>query len=197
MVLIGLIGKMGSGKDYIAYNYIIPYIEKELNRKAMTFCFADQLKVNVMTKYKIGYKDLYVKKSSDTRSLLQIEGTENGRNVYGKEYWLQYFSNWIDVFSNRGCQDFVVTDVRFKNEFDYIKKKNGIIIKIVAPNRNYKRLLEESKGDLKVLETINTHDSERNLDDICDDECDCIVLNDFKEIKLDGMYKAIRGAINS
>ena len=33
MRLIGIAGKLGSGKDYVATNFIIPYIEKTLKEK--------------------------------------------------------------------------------------------------------------------------------------------------------------------
>jgi hypothetical protein len=199
MVLIGIIGKMGAGKDYIASNYIIPFIEESLDRKVMSFCFADQLKVNVMTKHNIEYKDVYVEKTSATRRLLQIEGTERGRNVFGQDHWVHYFSNWVDVFSHKGYQDIVVTDVRFKNEAEFIQNRNGILIKIVAPTRNSTRLHNESKGDPQVYEKLKGHVSECDLDDYSDQNFDAIVCNDihdFNEKEIHNMYGVLRAALH-
>lgn len=177
MVLIGIAGKMGSGKDYITTNYIVPYIEQTLRKKVLQLCFADQIKVNVMTKYNVSYHDLYIEKTQDTRKLLQIEGTEKGRNVYGVNVWINSLKNWIDIFNNRGIEHFVITDVRFQNELQFIKN-NGIVIKVVAPNRTHERLLSESGGDPTVYNTLKNHSSECDLDNLSDSEFDLVYHND-------------------
>jgi hypothetical protein len=52
-MIIGLSGKMGTGKDYIAENHIMPYIEKELKEKCLILSFADMLKINLMVRHDI------------------------------------------------------------------------------------------------------------------------------------------------
>lgn len=177
MLLIGVTGKLGSGKDYITQNIIIPYFKKR-NQTILPVSFADQLKVNVMVKNNIPFNDVYIKKNNETRNLLQTEGTENGRVIFGNDIWIRYFDNWIEVFRSRGIETFVTSDLRFRNEFDYIRSKNGILIKVVAPNRNEERLQRESKGDPIIYNKFKTHISECELDDFSNENYDLVIYND-------------------
>jgi hypothetical protein len=176
-MLIGICGKMGTGKDFIASNYIVPMLEK-WGIKCMRMSFADQIKVNVMCTKNINFHDVFIEKREDTRRLLQIEGTENGRNVYGKDIWIRYFDAWSQVHHSRGIQSIITCDVRYQNELEYIKSKQGIIIKIEAPIRNENRLRQESKGDNLVYENIKGHSSECDLDGIDNSNFDLVIKND-------------------
>jgi hypothetical protein len=176
-MIIGIAGKMGCGKDYICNNVIVPLL-KTNGKNFLQVSFADQIKVNVMTKQNIKFEDVYVSKTNDTRRLLQMEGTENGRNVLGKDIWIKYFANWISVYKSRGVDTFICTDVRFQNELDYIKGFGGIVIKIDAPTRNLNRLIQESNGNETTLQSLRSHPSECDLDDIPNDYYDLVIKND-------------------
>jgi hypothetical protein len=176
-MIIGIAGKMGCGKDYICNNLIIPVL-KSKNKTFLQVSFADQIKVNVMTKANISFDEVYIAKTNDTRRLLQLEGTENGRNILGKDIWIKYFDNWISVYKSRGIDTFICTDVRFQNELDYIKRSGGMIIKINAPQRNFQRLYKESCGDDSVLQSLQSHSSECDLDNVSNDTFDLIIDND-------------------
>lgn len=178
MILVGICGKMGSGKDYVASNYVIPYLEKVLKKKAMCFSMADQIKVNAMTKHNLSYEQVYVKKTKETRRLLQVEGTEHGRQVYGEDIWIKYYSSWLQVLHNKGIDCIITPDIRFQNEAQYIKDNNGILIKVVAPSRNEKRLQDESKGDRDTYNKMKTHQSECDLDDLPDNYFHLVIDND-------------------
>jgi len=196
-ILIGLSGKMGVGKDYIAQNIILPYLEKR-NIKTLIIAFADQIKVNTSVKNNISLSKMYDTKNEDIRKLLQKEGTENGRDKYGNNIWIDYVDKWTDVYSKKGIQAFIITDCRFKNEVDYIKKNNGVIIRIEAPLRNKERIYKE-KDSLE----IQKHISEIDLDDY---KFDNIINNDYisneenelinKNIK-DNIYKILNIHINN
>lgn len=183
-MIIGIAGKMGCGKDYMCNNLIIPIL-KHYNQKFLQVSFADQIKINVMTKNNIQFDDVYVNKTQQTRRLLQIEGTENGRDILGKDIWIRYLENWIKVHESRGIQNFICTDVRFLNEFDYIKKCGGIIIRIDAPQRNMERLLYESDGNTDILKSLQKHSSECDLDNLTDDNFDLVIKNDRETNILD------------
>lgn len=196
MRIIGIAGKMGSGKDYIANNIIIPYLEFKLNQSYLPFCFADQIKINIMSKMNVSYHDVYIEKTNITRNLLQQEGTENGRLIHGENIWINYFDNWIEVFKNRGIKNIITTDCRFKNEIDYIKNHGGIIIKIHAPIRNDKRLKKESKGDENVYNCLKNHSSECDLDKLDNSYYDLVIDNDIgSNYNFDELYKKLDNLI--
>lgn len=192
-VLIGLCSKMGSGKDYIADKYILPLLKNSLK-----ISFADQIKINVMTKENISYDSVYLNKTKEIRLLLQKEGTEDGRNLIDKNgntninIWIDYFNSWITLLNNRGISSFVIPDCRFKNEINYIKNNKGLLIKIIAPIRNEKRLQDESGGDINIYNKIKNHRSECELDDIDDSNFDLILYNDPGCLTLDQIEKLKR-----
>ena len=187
-VLIGITGKLGSGKDYITHNVIIPIIEK-LKYRYLQCAFADQIKINVMTKYNIDYDEVYVNKTAHSRQLLQTEGTDIARSQ-DTNIWINYMNNWIKVHEMRGISVYIISDVRFKNEMSFIKENGGIVIKVVAPQRNHSRLMQESSGNVIVYNQIKQHISECDLDDISDNNYDIVIHNDnnnnnIQEVKKD------------
>jgi phosphomevalonate kinase len=175
-MIIGISGKMGTGKDYLANQIIIPFLKKH-GKQCLQLAFADQIKVNAMTRHNLNFDDVYVEKTHKTRNLLQYEGTENGRNVLGEDIWIRYFDSWRKVLSSRGIDAIVVTDVRFHNEVDYIRSQRGLLIRINAPLRNEKRLQQESGGDVSKYNKISSHKSECSLDNM--NNFDVIIDNDF------------------
>lgn len=64
----------------------------------------------------------------DVRRLLQVMGTEVGREMFGGECWIEMVGRQINdlPFS----QAAVITDVRFKNEADYVRKLGGTVVRI-------------------------------------------------------------------
>lgn len=59
------------------------------------------------------------------REALQLMGTEAGRDVFHKDLWV------ISLLNRAKGKDVVVTDVRFKNEVEYIQKNGGKVIRII------------------------------------------------------------------
>ena len=165
---------MGTGKDYFVENYIKKFIENELKEKCLIISFADMIKVNLMVHHNIQLDELYGNKSSKIRNLLQLEGTEKGRNVHGDDIWIRYVKAWSELFMSRGIKYIIIPDVRFKNELEFIKQNNGIIFRIDAPNRNEKRLRNESLNN-ENYEKIKNHQSEIELDNF---KFDIIIDND-------------------
>jgi hypothetical protein len=154
---------------------------------------ADQIKVNAMTKEGISYEDVFIKKNEKTRKLLQKEGTELGRNVLGKDIWIQYYKNWVKIFEKRGIRAITTCDIRFKNEFEWFKsQKNTFLIRINAPKRNHARLLQESNGKDDIYKILSNHISECDLDDIKDNQFDFVIKNDPEDVlDLSDLYKML------
>jgi phosphomevalonate kinase len=192
-IIIGISSKMGCGKDFISEHYIIPFLENKLKLKTLQISLADQIKVNAMTKEGISYEDVFIKKNEKTRKLLQKEGTELGRNVLGKDIWIQYYQNWVKIFEKRGIRAITTCDIRFKNEFEWFKsQKNTFLIRINAPKRNHTRLLQESNGKDDIYKILSNHISECDLDDIKDNQFDFVIKNDPEDVlDLSDLYKML------
>jgi len=192
-IIIGISSKMGCGKDFITEHYITPFLEHKLKLKTLQISLADQIKINVMTKRGVSYEDVFIKKNQHTRKLLQEEGTELGRNVFGKDIWIQYYNNWIKILQMRGVNAITTCDIRFKNELEcFQSQKNTFLIRIHAPKRNHQRLLQESNGKEDIYKLLGSHISECDLDDVQDDQFDYIIKNDPEDtLDLSNLYKML------
>lgn len=127
-MLIGILGKKGSGKDTCADYMVSKYNFKKIS-------FATPLKTALISIFNLNHNQLYgdEKESEDKywdiepRKLMQYFGTDLMRNKYDKNIWLKSISLWLD--KNKG-NNIVIPDCRFQNEVDFILENNGIVIKI-------------------------------------------------------------------
>jgi len=151
--LIGLCGKAQSGKNFVGY-----IIRDQLN--FIPWAFAHPMKFAVYAE-KDNQWDLptlfYNQKPLELRHELQQFGTELGRDVHGEDYWVKQ----AEVFLYLAEHDFkaagvVLTDVRFPNEAEMIRRHGGIVLKVVA-------------GREQLSEDLKNHRSETLLDDIIPD----------------------------
>jgi hypothetical protein len=95
------------------------------------------------------------------RLALQLMGTEVGRNIFGQDLWIHALENKIKDQD----ENFVITDVRFQNEIDWVRKQNGILIEIrrdklplwynVADKAN-----NGCQHSIRVMNEIEIHESE-------------------------------------
>ena len=179
--IVGLSGKIGSGKNFVG-EHIIPRILPK-NVVPIYLAYADQLKVEVYSRDKtktIDYQNLYVEKTKEVRRELQKYGTDIGR-AGNKDIWVKAIDMWIMVFLERWHHKdliplFIITDVRFENEAEYIHKKKGILLRINAPKRTHIRMLQETGDDKEAYDKIIQHASETALDNYT--KYDYIIDND-------------------
>lgn len=155
VTLIGISGKMYSGKDTVAamIREVLP--EFEIVR------FAGKLKImaEMMTgipaedfnKPEVKQRHLGPDWDMTARELLQRLGTNAVRDGLHLNAWVNA------LFAGYDDQLWIVPDTRFPNEFEAIKKRNGIMLRI------------ERSG----LES-NDHPSETALDDF---QCDYVIEN--------------------
>ena len=68
-----------------------------------------------------------MKKDFSPRLALQLLGTEVGRDVFHPDFWVIRLKKFMDDNPN---QNFVITDVRFQNELDFVHSMNGITVEI-------------------------------------------------------------------
>ena len=95
----------------------------------------------------------------EIRRLLQVFGTEVGRSMFGENFWVDLTLNNIKE------KHAVISDVRFKNEADAIKKAGGQVWRI---NRH-------------GVGPVTDHSSEIDLDDY---NFDHIIDNDYSVMDL-------------
>lgn len=184
MKLIGLTGLKRSGKDTM-YNYI----KEKINQDVISLAFAKPLKDICKIVFDLSEEQLYgnLKEEEDERYgitprvIMQKVGTELFRNKfsevfpelnYDKNIWIKTLENQLKKYKNTEKIIFI-TDVRFKNEYDLVKKHNGIIINI------------EREG----LENKDSHISENELKN---EEYDYKIKNE----NLEDYYKKIRELYN-
>ena len=184
---IGISGKMGVGKDYFAKHHLIPFIESSLKKRCLVVSFADMIKLNVMVHNNITIDMMTGDKTNEVRTQLREEG-QGKKQIYGDDIWIRYTKAIGDMYMARGFDHIIITDVRFKNEYDFIKSMDGIIIRIIAPKRNEKRLRKES-NNIEQYNALANHISETELDII---EFNYIVNNDIENtISIYNMFHII------
>lgn len=177
MVLIGLVGRKGSGKDTLK-DYII-----KNNNNVVSYAFADPLKEICGILFQLSHEQLYghqsVKEKKidelnvSPRILFQRIGTDLFRknlltvlpemkNVLKEDsIWIFAFKRW---YQNNKHKDVIVSDVRFENEAQCIRDLGGILIYID-----------------RYTENEDKHESEKNIDNI---KCDYFIHNKKKIIDL-------------
>lgn len=147
-------GNAGTGKDYITRHLLVPMLTNGL--PYIIASFADHFKVEGIIKEKLDRKKVYGRKDKHTRVRLQLKGTEEGRNVYGPNVWVDILNERLIQYEERGIEYVFITDCRFPNEIEYIRSKQGVIIRIEAPDRHAKAMAIENGSDV----TVTTHLSE-------------------------------------
>lgn len=167
--IIGLVGQAGSGKDTIG-EAIINRLRSN-NILSRRFAFGDNLKsvASILTGVNINsFHDQYKKENFtvnvngrfiNLRTLMQELGTDILRNYFGPNIWVNSLSR---SFLFDSCRFPVITDVRFKNEAEFVKNNGGVLIKIDNP----------------YLSKKSTHISETELNTIVPDY---VIFNNYKE----------------
>ena len=156
-------GKKYSGKDTLGKFFIERYKYKHIT-------FAQPLKEMIQNVFSITKEQLnepILKEEKDEywqvspRQMMQFIGTELFRDQMKnlipnieEDVWIKILERKImkDVEENKGKDNenkYVITDVRFKNEINFIRKNNGIIIKMY---RNVDNKIDEHKSENEVEE---------------------------------------------
>ena len=124
-MIIGISGVARSGKDTLANHFV--NIFKSLDIKAKRYAFADELKreVRPFLKKKTGL-DSFTQKDDEKkiiRPFLVAYGTHI-RRALNENCWIETLSKFL-----KQNEIAIVSDVRYKNEADWIQK-NGFLIHI-------------------------------------------------------------------
>lgn len=186
-MLVGLIGYAGSGKDEVGsvlvrdhgFNRVAfadkvramargidPYVRVERKWWWPRFVRLTSILPSDDTSSSWGE----VKKIADVRRLLQRLGTEGGRVVLYDDVWVDAALDDIDYVN----KDWIITDARFPNEFDAIRSRGGILLRI---NR-------------RGAGPLNDHASETSMDDV---QPDYIIPNNGS---LEDLHDAVGRFVN-
>lgn len=135
-MIIGLSGAPRSGKDSIAEILVQEF------SGWYRIAFADRLRecVLALDPY-VGYGEVRIaglveeigwdaakEAFPEVRRLLRYMGTEVVRDLIEPNYWVDYAMQEIRHWRNA-----VVTDVRFWNEAEAIKKESGFVVEVIRP----------------------------------------------------------------
>jgi len=169
--LIGLTGNAGSGKSTVA-KYLI-------DKGFYKLSFSDPLKRMLIIAGISTYEDLYIKKSKIARWLMQKIGTDIVRNQIDRDFWIKKLKENIDYLLQKNICQFVIDDVRFINEADFVKSYNGILIKIDRDVLPYQGIYDhESESELYLIkcdyEIVNNgsiDDLKNSVDNIISEIC--------------------------
>ena len=222
--IFGFSGKIGVGKNYIS-EQIFGNKLYNMGYNVHILAVADQPKYELGSRFSLikdtnnfieemndTFNELFVNKSANTRTKLQIYGTEycrNGGELNIKDKFVLYneASIWIkglflqikNILSksyNVKKDIFIITDVRFKNEAEFIHLMGGHIIRIISPTRNNLKMSEEAKKNYineidirNFIDRIKNHESETNLDTY---QFDYIINNEPENINV---YKEINDIV--
>lgn len=170
-------GKIGSGKNFIAEKVFSKYLHR---KQTLVMALADDFKIDAIAKDGANRERVFgSNKDKETRRLLQHRGTEEGRDKYGENIWCNVLYEWMLMYNSRGVERFIITDVRFPNEVNFIQEIGGKVIRVNSPNRTEDSINRESGGDDELAKLITSHPSETSLDSY--DGFDFVINNDYGE----------------
>lgn len=160
-VFIGITGRAGAGKTTFANFLRDALAETEVRDRCGIVPFAAPVK-EIATK--MGWDG---KKDEKGRRLLQLIGTECGRECIGQDVWVKAWFGRVRAGASTLELVTIADDVRFENEAWAIRSLGGLIVRIDRPERPplSKRLASWFRP---------THRSERG-----GIVADAVVLNDF------------------
>jgi hypothetical protein len=136
-ILIGLHGPTGVGKDTVC-NIIRLISPVETQRLA----FGDALKAAVKAAF--GLSDEWLQDDLKTvthpywkltpREMFQLAGTEAFRGTFGADFWVRRLEMAMEA-DTQYFGMFVVTDVRFESEANWIRERGGMLVHMSGPQR--------------------------------------------------------------
>jgi len=162
MHYLGIAGRARSGKTTLA-NLVKSRLEAR-GATVVILPFAAPVKDIA---YRMGWDG---EKDEKGRRLLQLIGTECGRECSGDYVWVSAWSRALSAKTEYWREDTVVIadDVRFPNEVDIIRKRGGIVVALTRGHDPWWRRLTrhrservppglrqfDNSGDLSALGTL-------------------------------------------
>lgn len=127
MIIVGISGKKKSGKNTFAN-----FLECDLQSRGLIvkqYAFADVLKLEVAIATGMPLADIDINKDV-FRPILQWWGHDFRRKYQGRDnYWVNRLAEKLSE-DKYAVDVAIVTDVRYPNEAEFIRKMNGHLIRI-------------------------------------------------------------------
>lgn len=136
--IIGLAGQAGSGKDTVR-NIL------ELSHDFAGLAFAEPIRAMVRELLTSnGCSDDYITNRElketpipglgvSARHMMQTLGTEWARKCLAEDFWLKLAATYMADLRGQGYRQFVISDVRFANEAEWVRAQGGEVWMIERP----------------------------------------------------------------
>ena len=137
-LIIGLHGLARTGKDTAASYLVAQYA-------LISYAFAEPLKAAIMQMFNLTAEHIEGALKEEPlpgigkspRQLMQLLGTDWGRDLVHRELWLllaEQNLNHMAALHQDPITGFILRDVRFENEADWVRSKGGVIVHIQRPD---------------------------------------------------------------
>lgn len=182
-------GKIGSGKNYLSENHMFNYLRSQ-GKNVLIIAFADYLKMVCCVKDRILYERLFYDKDEESRRCLQNRGMIERKE--NEDIFIEVMNCKIRLAFDRKIDVVIISDVRFKNEFTFLKRLGAIIFRINSPRRTHDKLMKECENNENKVSIISSHISEIDLDDCRD--FDYTLSNDYENE--DNIYSELKNILD-
>lgn len=177
-LIIGLVGPAGSGKDTVAE--ILQRQWRRAGHVSARTAFADPIRAmcrDFLLHSGVQEPDRYLfdRQLKETvipevgvsyRHLAQTLGTEWGQQCIGRDVWIRLLDQRLQANRAQQVTRFVIPDVRFAVEADWLRGQGGVIWRIERPGvQPVREHVSESAMELIGSDRVILNDG--TLDDLC------------------------------
>ena len=178
--IMAFVGKAGAGKTTAAR-----FLEE--NYFYIRLRFADKLKrmmkelglSNEEIEGNLKFTPCELLGGKTPRHAMQTLGTEWGRDLITPNLWVNALDRQLQKYVKEGCNNFVVDDLRFVNELNYLNslKGDGCKVVIVGIERNNKEnesshisetQMEEITRDHTIFNYFDLETLHKSIDEVMD-----------------------------
>ena len=171
-MIIGISGKKRSGKDTV-YE-LIRMLKQGDGIYPLRAAFGDQIKEEVAGVTGVDLKHIEEHKER-FRPMLQWWGADFRRHYKGESYWLDKMLAKMETITGR--EVLVITDVRYPNEAELVKRAGGIMIRVdrrtgLEDAHSSENLLDSFEGfDYRLSNNGTLFDLKEKVSRIVDHHC--------------------------